>query len=199
MNRYGMAAAVSLGLLFVVGAQIFNDGRLTSAEEKNNGATLGLEEQHEDIQRLQAKAPDQAHAMVSVAYHFNNLWFAGQRGNWPLAQFYLNETRSHLRWAVRIIPVRKDNAGAEVKLANILQAIENSPLKQLEGAIQANNREQFVAAYEFTLTGCNSCHKASDKPFLRITVPDHPAEPMIDFSPLSREEDSLGGGPAAEQ
>lgn len=33
------------------------------------------------VQRLEEKSADQAHAMVSVAYHFNNLWFAGQSGN----------------------------------------------------------------------------------------------------------------------
>ena len=35
--------------------------------------------------------------MMDVDYHFANLWFAGQSKNWPLAQFYLNETRAHLR------------------------------------------------------------------------------------------------------
>ena len=68
-------------------------------------------------------------------YHFTNLWFAANQSNWPLAQFYFNETRSHLRWAVRIIPVRKDNAGKEVKLQDILQSLENAPLKQLEEAV----------------------------------------------------------------
>jgi hypothetical protein len=41
------------------------------------------------------------------AYHFANLWFAGQKANWPLAEFYWSETRYHLRWAMRIVPVRK--------------------------------------------------------------------------------------------
>ncbi len=31
--------------------------------------------------------------------------------NWPLANYYLDETLSHLRWAVRIHPVRKTKAG----------------------------------------------------------------------------------------
>jgi hypothetical protein len=61
-----------------------------------------------DIARLKGIVPDQSHAMKDVAYHFANLWFAAQHENWPLAEFYWAETRSHLRWAVRIIPVRKD-------------------------------------------------------------------------------------------
>ena len=38
--------------------------------------------------------------MADVGDHFTNLWFAGKAENWPLADFYLGETKSHLRWAV---------------------------------------------------------------------------------------------------
>jgi len=136
-----------------------------------------------EVERLKKIVPDQAHAMQDVDYHFTNLWFAAQQGNWPLAQHYLNETRSHLRWAVRIIPVRKDGAGNQVKLEDILQAVENSALKQLEEAIKVKDRGKFVAAYEFTLTGFYSCHKASDKPFLRPRIPEHPATTIMNFDP----------------
>ena len=74
--------------------------------------------------------PDQSHAMKDVGYHFSNLWFAGQKQNWPLAKFYLDETRSHLRWAVRIIPVRKTKAG-DLDLKGILDAVDNTLLAQI--------------------------------------------------------------------
>jgi hypothetical protein len=64
-----------------------------------------------EIEQLKGRTPDQSHVMKDVGYHFANLWFAGQQQNWPLATFYLTETRSHLKWAVRIIPVRKTQAG----------------------------------------------------------------------------------------
>ena len=79
--------------------------------------------------------------------------------------------------------MRKDNQGRQVKLEDILQAVENTPLKQLEEAIQARDREKFAAAYEFTLSSCYSCHKASDKPYLRPRIPDHPATAIINFDP----------------
>jgi hypothetical protein len=50
-----------------------------------------------EIEALKALVPSQSHAMADVDYHFSNLWFAAANGNWPLAQFYLDETRSHLR------------------------------------------------------------------------------------------------------
>lgn len=149
-----------------------------TADPKPDLASLQAE-----IERLKQVVPDQAHAMQDVDYHFTNLWFAANQSNWPLAQFYFNETRSHLRWAVRIIPVRKDNSGQEVKLQDILQSIENGPLMQLEDSIKVKDREKFVAAYEFTLTSCYACHKASDKPYLRPRIPDHPSSAMMNFDP----------------
>ena len=68
-----------------------------------------------------ATAPDQAHVMVDIGHQFGDLWFAAQKQNWPLAQFYLDQTRSHLKWAVKIQPVRKTSAGADVDLNGILQ------------------------------------------------------------------------------
>jgi hypothetical protein len=141
------------------------------------------EETHaKDIAILKDKVPDQAHAMVSVAYHYNNLWFAGDAKNWPLAEFYLNETRSHLKWAVRIIPVRKDSAGREIKLQDILQAADNTLLKELQESVKAKDHDRFANAYKIMLdNGCYSCHKAVDKPYLRLRMPERPAEAMINF------------------
>lgn len=156
---------------------------ITSHAAENKATEPNDESRDADIAMLKNRAPDQAHAMVSVAYHFNNLWFAGKAENWPLAEFYWNETRSHLRWSVRIIPIRKDTAGRDIKLEDILQAVENTPLTQLKEAIAEKDSEKFVAAYKFTLESCYSCHKAADKPYLRPRMPEQPAEPMINFDP----------------
>jgi hypothetical protein len=134
-----------------------------------------------EIEVIKTKLPDQAHAMQDVGYHFSNLWFAAQKKNWPLAEFYNNETRSHLRWAVRIIPKRTDLAGAEIDLEAILQAFENSPWTQLKDAIAAKDKGAFEKAYRFALETCYSCHKASDKPFIRPQIPSQPDTPIINF------------------
>ena len=123
------------------------------------------------------------HAMQDVGYHFSNLWFAGQSGNWDLANFYASETRSHLHWAVRIIPKRNDTARNEIDLQAILEAWENTPFKQLTEAIAAKDKPAFEKAYRFTLEGCYLCHKASDKPFIRPRVPERPETPIINFDP----------------
>jgi hypothetical protein len=135
-----------------------------------------------EVERLKAVVPDQSHAMADVGYHFANLWFAGNKKNWPLAKFYLDETRSHLKWAVRIIPVRKTKAG-DVDLRGILEAVDNSLLSAIQKAIQAEDTSKFANAYGLTLEGCYSCHKASEKPYLRPQIPLTPPQPIINFDP----------------
>jgi hypothetical protein len=145
-----------------------------------------VEELKSEIEAINGMLPDQAHAMQDVGYHFSNLWFAGQKENWPLAEFYNNEVRSHLRWAVRIIPKRKDSAGQEIDLEAILQAFENSPWTQVKDAITAKDKAAFDKAYRFSLDTCYACHKASDKPFIRPQIPSQPETPIINFDPSAQ-------------
>lgn len=135
-----------------------------------------------EIETLKGKLPDQSHAMKDVGYHFANLWFAGRQKNWLLAKFYLDETRSHLKWAVRIIPVRKVQAG-DLDLRGILDSIDSSLLAQVQKAIAQQDVEAFTTYYKATIEGCYSCHKAAEKPYLRLKIPDQPEAPIINFDP----------------
>jgi len=136
-----------------------------------------------ELEQVKGKLPDQAHVMKDVGYHFANLWFAGQKGNWPLADFYWGETRSHLRWAVRIIPVRKDLQGREIRLQEILDPMEKTALEEIHKAISEKNGEKFAMAYKQTLDSCYACHLASGKAFLTLQVPQQPEAPIIRFEP----------------
>jgi len=135
------------------------------------------------IKALEGLIPDQAHIMADVGDHFTNLWFAGQAGNWPLADFYLAETKSHLRWAVRRIPVRKDSRGQEIHLGNILEAFENGPLAALKNPVDGKDKAGFGRVYREVLTACYACHKAADKPFLRPQIPAEPGSRVMNFDP----------------
>ena len=135
------------------------------------------------IKTLEALLPSQSHMMADVGEHFTNLWFAGRAENWPLADFYLAETKSHLRWAVRRIPIRKDNAGRDIDLTKILEAFENSQLTELKQAVDRKDRSGFEAVYKVSLTVCYSCHKAADKPYLRPQIPTEPASRVMNFDP----------------
>ena len=135
-----------------------------------------------DLQTLSERSPDQSHAMADVGYHFANLWFAADKQNWPLANYYLGETRSHLRWAVRLHPVRQTKAG-EVDLKGILDAVDNSFLIEIGTAITNKDSAKFKIAYRQTIEGCYACHKACEKPFLRPQVPNAASMSILNFDP----------------
>ena len=136
-----------------------------------------------DVARLKSIATDQSHTMADVAYHFTNLWFAGKAENWPLAQFYSDELRSHLRWAVRVIPMRKDRDGRDVDLTAILAALEQSSLKDLSDSVKARDPQRFAAAYNAQMQNCMACHRAAGKEYLTLHVPDRPDAGIVDFAP----------------
>jgi hypothetical protein len=178
-----IALFVGVGLGFalanhgIVRSVVANDGR----DVPESGAALMAE-----LQKINDRLPDQAHAMQDVANQFTNVWFAERQRHWELCNFYLGETRNHLRWAVRIIPKRKDSAGHDVDLVSILQAMENGPLKQVETAIKDKNHDRFVAAYRFTIETCYACHKSASKPYLRPQIPTAPATQIINFDPRAK-------------
>lgn len=135
-----------------------------------------------EVARLKGMVTDQSHVMADVSNHYCNLWFAGQSENWPLAQFYCDETRSHLKWAVRVIPVRKDRDGREVDLRAILDALEQTTLKDLDAAVKSNNKEKFTAAYKAQLENCMACHRASSKEYIKLHVPERADAGMVEFT-----------------
>ena len=183
-RRFGLTTFVVLLIGMSLGSLLPSMERMWSSEahaqEKPVEKASDIAALRADLETLKGKVPDQSHAMKDVGYHFANLWFAGQKKNWPLAKFYLDETRSHLKWAVRIIPVRKTKAG-DLDLNGILQALDNTQLSQIQKAIDARDTEQFAAAYKLTVEGCYACHKAAEKPFIRPQVPLQPEAKIINF------------------
>ena len=170
----GTSLLVVLGLIEVIHTQSVyaQTGRAAPSD------VAALKEEIETLKRL---LPDQAHGMADVDYHFSNLWFAAHSANWPLAEFYLGETRSHLNWVVRMRPVRRLAGGGQVDLRPILQNVESSGLSDIRASIGKRDLSAFETAYRGTMTQCYGCHVASEKPYLRPRIPETPATRMIDL------------------
>ncbi len=184
-QRFRIGSILLLGGCFGAVAHHFFTTQPQAAHAQATKPAADLPTLAAEIETMKGKLTDQAHVMQDVSYHFSNLWFAGQHENWDLANFYAAETKSHLRWAVRVIPVRKDNAGREVDLLPILQGMENAPLKDLQDAIAKHDKPTFELTYRRTMEACYGCHKASDKPFLRPQIPSQPESPIINFDPAA--------------
>jgi hypothetical protein len=168
----------SLSLLAGLGLTWIAPTNIAHAQATAQPDVAALKEEVESLKRL---LPSQSHAMADVDYHFSNLWFAAQNTNWPLAEFYVNETRSHLNWTVRLRPVRRLAAGGEIDLRPILQGIESSGLADIKASIGKQDLKAFGIAYRATMTQCYGCHMAAEKPYLRLRIPETPSTRMIDI------------------
>lgn len=152
-----------------------------SAQQNNSQAALAASQA--DIARLKDLIPPHSHPMVEAGMFAANLWFAGQKQNWPLAAFYLNETRNRIRWEVHLNPGPKGADGKPVDMQAIFDGIDNGTLPQVSKAIEAKDSKQFSAAYKNLLQDCYSCHKAALRPYLRPMVPVSGAQPIINLDP----------------
>lgn len=139
-----------------------------------------------DVKHLQDVLPTQSHTMTDVGFHWANLWFAAEKKNWPLARFFFDEARQHVRWTILIRPVRKLPDGKTVDIKGIFDAVDPSAFATVQLAIEDQDTAQFEMAYKQALEACYSCHKAAGKPYLRPMVPTAPPSTMINYDPSAK-------------
>ena len=122
-----------------------------------------------DVTRLKALLPSNSHIMMDVRWHWTNLWFAGRAKNWPLAQFYFNETRSHIQWLIKKSPKigsrGPDKEEVDASRRSSTRSITSS-LADVKNAIAAEDSAKFAATYKTMLDSCYSCHKSVGRPYL---------------------------------
>jgi hypothetical protein len=172
MNRSSLLSVAVLSVAALAGCK-----RGASAEQAR------IEKLESEVKALRVQLPDQAAVMTIQGYHFTNLWFALDQENWSLAAFYVNETRKNVAWAARIMPVRKNKDGADVPVAVMAQAFELGPLARIKEAIDARDKARAAQAYKDALAGCQGCHDAASKPFIKVRVPDQPQVHIVSFAP----------------
>jgi hypothetical protein len=100
------------------------------------------------------------------------LWFAGQTRNWKLADYELDELEEGFADVVKYHPTHKNG---QLPVSELVPKIMNEPLKQLRAAIQAQDPESFVRAFDTVTAGCNSCHQATNFGFNVVRRPTDPS------------------------
>jgi hypothetical protein len=152
-------------------------------EAKSDSTKVDLTALSNDVARLKSIVPSNSHIMEDVAFHYSNLWFAGQKKNWPLAMFYYNETRNHIRWLITKSPTTKTPESEVVNLQGIFDGIDTSSLPMLKKSIEAQNVNEFTSAYKLMLDSCYSCHKSAGRPYLHPVVPTAAPQSIINYVP----------------
>src|SRR5215468_7869247 len=151
-------------------------------EAKVDAAKIDLTALNNDVAKLKSIVPSNSHIMEDVAFHYSNLWFAGQKKNWPLAMFYYNESRNHIRWLITKSPTTKTPSGEVVNLQGIFDGIDTSSLPMLKKSIENQKLDEFTSAYKLMMESCYACHKSAGRPYLRPMIPTTPPQSIINYN-----------------
>jgi hypothetical protein len=123
-------------------------------------------------------APGLGEFMAATQVRHAKLWFAGKNENWPLAAWEVDEIREGLEDAAKF---HASHDG--IPVAEMIKTIIDPRLEKLDRAIAAKSGTQFIAAFDDLTDGCNSCHAAANKPFIRIQRPTVPPFSNQNFAP----------------
>ena len=137
----------------------------------------------EEVARLKALVPSNSHIMMDVQFQWMNLWFAAQKKNWPLAQYFFNEARGHINWLIVKSPTTRGPDGNDVDLKGIFDGIDTSSLAAVKTAIEKKDSVQFAAAYKTMLESCYACHKSAGRAYIRPMLPQGSSQSMINYDP----------------
>ena len=183
-NWLASTLLIACGALIGMGLMLgWQRGVLPTAGAQGRNPLPTMESLPAEVARLKALVPSKSHTMMDVQFHWTNLWFAGQKKNWPLAQFYFDESRQHIVWMIRIRPVRQSPDGKDVDLQAIFDGIDKTSMAAVKQAIEKKDETQFAAAYSTMLESCYACHKPSGKAYLRPMIPLTPDQSIINFDP----------------
>jgi len=133
----------------------------------------------DDHPTKQPYEPGLGEFMTATQLRHAKLWFAGKAGNWALAAYEVDEIREGLEDAAKLHPTHDG-----VPVADMIKAIIDPRIEPLEKAIEGKSGAQFIAAFDELTKGCNSCHAAAGKPFIRIQRPSEPPVSNQNFAPL---------------
>ena len=101
--------------------------------------------------------------MVVIQIRHSKLFYAVKRGNWPLADFELEQLNSALKEAARFYP----------RPASDLTGTDK--IKDVGESIRAKDVAQFEQSFALLMAEGNRCHESSDRAFIFIRRPVLPS------------------------
>jgi len=106
-------------------------------------------------------APGLGEIMTATQMRHIKLWFAGQAGNWKLANYEVDELEEGFEDAINFHPQRTE----------LLEKVVELPLKQMRRAIAEKSANKFRAAFGALTDSCNECHKSENFGFNVVVTP----------------------------
>ena len=125
-----------------------------------------LKRSQADLATAKELAPGLGEYMTTIQLHAAKLWFAAKASNWELAAYELHELEETME-AARKLNIEKNG----VKISNVLDAVLQTQIAQLEKSIKQKNQSDFQKFYDETLSACNGCHTEAGYKFINIVRP----------------------------
>jgi hypothetical protein len=125
----------------------------------------------EDAAGAEPYGPNIGDIMTQQQERHIKLWFAGQGGNWPLADYEIGKLKDGFE------DVNRQLGGDTVEKA------VGGPVAALEKAIESKDRGSFTRAFDELAAGCNSCHRTLDHAFISIQRPSSQPYSNQSFAP----------------
>jgi hypothetical protein len=128
--------------------------------------------------------PGMGEIMGATQMRHSKLWFAGEAGNWKLADYELSEINEGLDDAVKYYPLFK-----KTPVATLIRHYTGGPIAGLGKSIAAGDKTQFEKSFDKLTNACNACHRAADHGYIVIKRPG--------TLPYTNQEFSVSTGSAA--
>jgi len=122
-------------------------------------AALAAKAQEKPESASEPAQPSISDIMAHQQERHTKLWFAGRRGNWPLADYEIDALNGGFADVDGLL------GGSTVNDA------VGAPLAALQKAVEAKDRAAFMRAFDKLTAGCNSCHHTLDHAFIVIRRP----------------------------
>jgi hypothetical protein len=116
--------------------------------------------------------------MLELQLRHANLWFAGEAGNWALADFQLHEMEALVEETAEFHPTYREH-----RVRELLEAMLEPAVEEVEEAVRAGDRSAFATAFDRLTASCNSCHAATDRGMIVIQRPGVPPRDNLRFDP----------------
>ncbi len=125
----------------------------------------------EDAAAGEPYEPNIGDVMAQQQERHIKLWFAGQGGNWPLADYEIGKLKDGF-----------DDVNRRIGGDTVEKAV-GGPIAALEKAIESKDRGSFTRAFDQLTAGCNSCHRTLDHAFISIQRPNSQPYSNQSFAP----------------
>lgn len=120
--------------------------------------------------------------MGAVQIRHGKLWFAGDKQNWELAAYEMDELQEGFDDAMKYHP---NHHSVPRPLTEMLPEYMIQPVADLRAAIAAKDHSKFVEAFDYATASCNPCHTEANFGFNVVVTPATPPYDNQSFDPVN--------------